>query len=229
MYLPFHKEIANYNIYGEFDMYARDKFIGCILPNGELFECKKGQHGFGMSRNELDFFFNRMLANWSQEEALDFLYKQRDYYKNKMRSDDRLYMIFFVDWQINYAKNFFDLDSEFMKKYVGLANIRLDNGDIASFNCADFVVQLAHLDKVEKLPLTITTSRVEIYEHFFNYLLMDFNVRQIPAVVFNEEKGDFCYYRPDELITLGTERELEEEIKLIKKYIPLSERHNYFR
>lgn len=226
MILPFRSEIANYNIYGEYDMYARNKFIGMIKPDGELFNCGS-DHGFGPVLNSLNHFFSCAMRMDSKEACVSYLIKLKENKEKFMYHNDRNFLIPLLGWQINYASLHFGFDSEFMKEYM---KIFIDSeGNQYNRFASDYVVQLTNFHKVERLPLTITTSSINIYEPFFNYLLMDFSVRQIPAVVFNEEKGDFCYYRPDDFITLGTERELEEEIRLIKKYVPLSERHKYFR
>ena len=143
-----------------------------------------------------------------------------------MRHSDKLFLTPLLDWQINYAKNHFDLDSEFMQQYVNMCE---DNNCGGYWDTADYVVQLLNFDKVERLPLTITTSKINIYETFYNYLLMGFNIVKIPGVVYNQERGDFCYYQPSDFIITSKEQEFKDEIKLVKKYIPLSERPKYFK
>lgn len=143
-----------------------------------------------------------------------------------MKHSDKLFLGPLIDWQINYVENYFDLDSSFMKKYVHMCEDRYGSG---YWDTADYVVQLLNFDKVEKLPLTITTARINIYETFYNYLLMGVNIVKIPSVVYNQQLGDFCYYQPSDFITTSKEQEFEEEIKLIKKYIPLQERPQYFK
>lgn len=143
-----------------------------------------------------------------------------------MRHSDKLFLTPLFDWQINYTKNHFDLDSEFMQQYVNMCEDKNSGG---YWDTADYVVQLLNFDKVERLPLTITTSKINIYETFYNYLLMGFNIVKIPGVVYNQERGDFCYYQPSDFIITSKEQEFKEEIKLVKRYIPLSERPKYFK
>ena len=58
---------------------------------------------------------------------------------------------------------------------------------------------------------------------------MDFNIVQIPKVGFDATIGDFSCLYPNEFVQFDREKEFEENIKLIKKYIPLSERPKYFK
>ena len=226
MFLPFKQEAANYN-FNDFDIFTADKFIGMIRPDGELFMCSL-QHRFGPAIWSLRHFFGCSLKMATQEECLSYVEKLRGNYLRYLKNNKDIdFVIPLMDWQRNYAKQYFDLDSRFMKKYMAIC---VDsNGDSYSEVASDYIVQLAGFAKVEQLQKTITTASIDIYEPFFNYLLMDFEVKRIPAVVYNNELGDFYYYRPNEFIVNGRERELEEEIRLIKKYVPLSERHNYFR
>lgn len=226
MFLPFKQEAANYN-FNDFDIFTDDKFIGMIKPDGELFKCSL-QHSFGPAIWSLRHFFKCSLKMETKEECLSYVERLRgDHLRYLKNHKDVNFVIPLMDWQINYTKKHFDLDSQFMKKYIMICQD--SKGDSYSETASDYIVQLAGFAKVEQLQKTITTARVDIYEPFFNYLLMDFQVKRIPTVVYNEELGDFCYYRPNEFIVNGRERELQEEIQLIKKYIPLSERHNYFR
>lgn len=94
----------------------------------------------------------------------------------------------------------------------------------------DMLVQFIGFDKIEtQLPKTITTSKSNVYEEFFNLLIMEYNVVQLPRLVFDEEIQHFRWIYPNEFINSGINRECENEIKLIKKHIPYEERYKYFR
>ena len=85
-------------------------------------------------------------------------------------------------------------------------------------------------DKIEtQVKKTITTSKPNIYEEFFNSLIMDYEIVQLPKLVFNEDTQKFRWIYPNEFINTGINREFEEEIKLIKKYVPYNERYKYLR
>lgn len=106
-------------------------------------------------------------------------------------------------------------------KLEGLKNIRF---------IQDFAVQTMDFDKVEsQLRKTITTSKINIYESFFNYLIMDFDVIKIPKIIYREDENRFIQMKHNEFITTSKEKEFEEEVKLIKKHIPYNERKKYFR
>lgn len=224
MVIPYYENIVNENKHGKFDMYERDKFIGFIMPDGKIFECTSG-HGFTAGLTAMQHFFNCALTYKSQEDCITYMEMLRKRKKEIMTHKDKLFLIPLYDWQINYAKNYYNLDSEFMKKFN---QIGWDPMGGCVDSC-DFLVQLLNFDKVERLPKTITTSKVNINEAFFNYLIMDFNIVQIPKVGFDVTTSDFNYLYPNEFIQYDKEKEFEENIQLIKKYIPLSERPKYFK
>jgi len=96
----------------------------------------------------------------------------------------------------------------------------------------DFLVQAVGFDKIEtQLRRTITTSKLNINEAFFNYLIMEWQIQQIPKCLIDTESkrlrgigtNDFSLNNNS-----GLERELSKEIQLIKKYIPILERPRYF-
>ena len=94
----------------------------------------------------------------------------------------------------------------------------------------DMLVQFIGFDKIEtQLSKTITTSKPNIYEEFFNPLVIGYNIVQLPKLIFDEEKQQFRWLSPNEFINSGINRECENEIKLIKKYVPCEKRHLYLR
>lgn len=94
----------------------------------------------------------------------------------------------------------------------------------------DILVQFVGLDKIEtQLPKTITTTKSNIYEEYFNPLVLGYNIVQIPKLIFDEEKQQLRWIKPQELINTGINRECENEIKLIKKYVPFDQRYKYLR
>ena len=94
----------------------------------------------------------------------------------------------------------------------------------------DLLVQFVGFDKIESQnPRTITTSKRNIYEEFFNFLLMDYDIVQIPRLVFDKNTQHFRWIYPSSFINAGTNRECEEEIQYIKRYVPYEERYRYFK
>ena len=58
------------------------------------------------------------------------------------------------------------------------------------------LVQACNVDSIELVwPNTICTSKFNIYETFYNYLIMDYNVQVVPKRVFNKEKEAFIDYK----------------------------------
>lgn len=145
------------------------------------------------------------------------------------------------DWQDTVKKLLmeFRVYSEFVKKEVVNEN-PFDNDNMfdesihwsimfykASF---DMLVQFVGLDKIEtQVFKTITTTKPNIYEEFFNPLVMGYHVVQLPKLIFDEENQQFRWIPPNEFITSGINRECEREIKLIKKYVPNEKRYLYLR
>jgi len=78
-------------------------------------------------------------------------------------------------------------------------------------------------------PRTIMTSHSDINVRFFNYLLMDYKITQVLGYKYNSSKGIF--ERDCELSYLmnsSKDSEYAEEIKNIKKLVPIKEREKYF-
>ncbi len=90
----------------------------------------------------------------------------------------------------------------------------------------DYIVQIIGFDKIEtSYNKTITTSKNNIYEYFFNYLLMNYSVYRIPKIYYNIKENLFeeRYFmgRPEDAI-------FKREIELIRKHVKLEDRHKYF-
>lgn len=99
-------------------------------------------------------------------------------------------------------------------------------------NKNDFLVQVVGFDKIEtQLNKVITTSKLNINETFFNYLLMEWKIYQLPRYVIDQDNkklkeiNNFDYSIAN---NSGLEREMDKEIQLVKKLIPISKRPNYF-
>ena len=98
----------------------------------------------------------------------------------------------------------------------------------------DFFVQMVGFDKIESiLPKTITSSRLNINETFYNYLINNWKVYQLKKYQVNKEFGVIERVDNDSQFNLinnsPTEREYAKEIRLIKEKVPLQERHRYLR
>lgn len=101
--------------------------------------------------------------------------------------------------------------------------------DVYNSICPDILTLLLGFDKIEnKWTKTITTSKLNINETFFNYLLMDYNIIYKPSLRYDENTNSFIWYNKNSLIDSPTEKQYEEKIKEIKRYIPYDKRSDYF-
>lgn len=85
----------------------------------------------------------------------------------------------------------------------------------------DYMIYVLKFDKVESLlnRTIITTSKIP-HIRFFNYYLMDWDIRTLSFAHFNKEKGKF-YFNDNDIVDLyhsySIDSEAEEEINNIKK------------
>jgi len=94
----------------------------------------------------------------------------------------------------------------------------------------DILVQLIGFDKIESSRFkTITTTKTNIYEEFYNLILLGYDVYQLPKLIFDEDKKQFRWLKPNDFVQTSIDRECEEELKLIKKYIPYDQRDRFLR
>ena len=91
------------------------------------------------------------------------------------------------------------------------------------------VVQFLHYHLIERCEKGITTSDLTPYETFYNYLLNDFTVHQIPRFVYDNSKNKYVICEHNSLIVSDRELRLKDEIQSIRKLVPLNERYKYFR
>lgn len=94
----------------------------------------------------------------------------------------------------------------------------------------DFAVLTIGIDKIERqINNTITTTKQNPYEFYFNYLIMGYNIIQIPKVVFDDHKQCFRIIDVNEYsLASHYDEKYKEEAKLIIKKVPYSERYKYF-
>ena len=91
------------------------------------------------------------------------------------------------------------------------------------------IVQYMHYHLIERCNKGITTSDPKPYETFYNYLLNDFNIHQIPRMIYDNERKMYIPYTRNEFFIPERELILKEEIESIKKLVPPNERYKYYR
>lgn len=94
----------------------------------------------------------------------------------------------------------------------------------------DFAVLSIGIDKIETMfPKTITTTKLNPYEYYFNYLLMDYNIVQLPRVIFDKREKKFITIVPNDYSMASYYDEgYKQELELIKKKVPKMDRKKYF-
>ena len=94
----------------------------------------------------------------------------------------------------------------------------------------DFAVLTIGFDKIEtQVNNTITTTKMNPYEFYFNYLIMGYNIVQIPKVIFDNKKQAFIITDTNEYsLASHYDKKYKEEADLIKRKVPYSERYKYF-
>ena len=91
------------------------------------------------------------------------------------------------------------------------------------------MIQNLGYHSIERVPRTITTSSLNIYETFYNYLLNDFLIFQMPKIIFDPKKKKYVKQNLNEFFLPDSELRLRDEIQAIKKLVPIKEREKYYR
>ena len=92
----------------------------------------------------------------------------------------------------------------------------------------DTLVQYLDYDSVEtQTPRTITTTCINVNERFYNYKLMDFQIVQLPRMIY--EPSTKTYKSMPFVYQTEKEEILEKEINSIKKLVKREERYKYFK
>lgn len=93
---------------------------------------------------------------------------------------------------------------------------------------SDLLVQLIGLDKIEtQRRKTITTTKPNIYEEFFNLNLLGYDIIQLPKLIC--DNGYLRWINPKDFVTTSINRECENELKLIKKSEPRDQWYKFLR
>ncbi len=91
------------------------------------------------------------------------------------------------------------------------------------------MIQCLGYHSVERVPITIATSSFTIYETFYNYLLQDYTIFQMPKMLFDQKEKKYIQQNPNEFFLQDSELRLKDEIEAIKKLVPLEKRTKYYR
>ena len=146
------------------DFYQKNKFVGFILPNGELYRTKN-HNVDGIS----SFFYMslHLLINYYDEKN-SFLLDT---------TDDKLGKIV-----LNYLKKASKEELIALSKFINENHL----------DFSDLLVQLFGCHLITRLNKEILTSSYD-KRCFYNYLLNNFKVYVVDKIVYNQEKEEFCF------------------------------------
>ncbi|MBQ9018738.1 MAG: hypothetical protein IJ097_00300 [Bacilli bacterium] len=227
-------------------------YIGYFSPNGNLVDLEGKNHSDYHSILAKDFLTYTSFIQ-DNELHVGFYNKNNDYellmkklnnhIDNLDKVDDlktfeyQLLLFFKKAYQNN---NFFesigrkivvDSNHKCIRKTI-LTNLKdiciqyLGYDCIERYNSTGIKIELDH-ETVK--PRLITSTYNNINERYYNYLLMDWEVKKFPRYKFNEESGLFILDNNNDFYESENEEVLEEEIKSIKKSFSKEERHQFFR
>ena len=230
MIIPYHEEIVNLskNIKDCYD-YKEKTFVGFLSPKGEMYDALENH-----LISEFDYalwygYFTILAFKKNQKDKIEQFKKYKDKHIERFNSGiinkmSLEAMLSLNEYAVKYYENYVFLPEIFydesIQTFSGLNKIIKDS--------CDMMTQAFDFDKVERLPKTITTSKTNIYEAFYNYLIMGFTVMQIPKLAYDEKNMFYLKY-PLPFIQSQEDKEKEEEVKLTLKHIPASERHKYIK
>lgn len=153
--------------------------------------------------------FGQNCISLNESEYYQRFCKGRELYQRKSNETEEQYC--------ERHERFFEYDYHWYKK-----NLMLDWYKIV-------IVQYMHYHLVERCKKGITTCNLKPYETFYNYLLNDFTIHQIPCMIYDNTKKMYIPYEQNQFLVPDSELRLKEEIQAIKKLVPLSERQRYYR
>lgn len=124
----------------------------------------------------------------------------------------------------DYRKGYADLS-----KTTGIPNIE-ENWQGRDVTLKSVLVQACNHDAIESARYrTITTSKFNIYETFYDYILHDWEIFQIPKKVYDENLEQYIDWKQEEWFISDKELRLKDELTSICREVPLEERHQYCR
>lgn len=214
-----------------------------ITPDGKLFDVE----GFALVAHAggfvIPFFRNYMrpdeetIRYYDKEEMLNNLLAWKEallkktYDVNPKEQQMRFQLVkYFINvYRSKYA--IWDWRHEFvdLSKVTGIPNVE-ENWYGRDVVLKDVLVQACNYDAIEsQLYRTITTSKFNIYETFYDYILHDYKIVQIPKKVYNETEERYVDWKQSEFLVSDKELRLKMELESICRNVPLEERDRYCR
>ena len=148
------------------NFYSKSNFVGYLLPNGDIYQCK--EHNVSNIYTVLTMDLELLKNHFEDKEKI-----------LKNSSSDKL-----LDLVIKYLNNCT------YEKIVALSDFIRHN----SLFISDLLVQLFGCHLVTRLNRTILTSEIK-HDCFYNYLLNDFSIVTIDKIVFDSDKEKYLFIK----------------------------------
>lgn len=114
-----------------------------------------------------------------------------------------------------------------LSKVTGIPNID-ENWYGRDVTLKSVLVQACNYDAIESARYrTITTSKFNINETFYDYILHEYEIFQIPKKVYDEKLEQYVDWKQNKWLISDKELRLKEELISICKEVPLEKRDQY--
>lgn len=223
-----------------------DKFSGYgtyIMPNGTLFDVDSYAFVAHAGGFVIPFFRSYMhpdkdeINYYSKEELLSYLISWKEtlltkkYDVNPKEQQMRLHLVQYFINIYKSNKSIWDWENEHVdfSEVTGIPNIE-ENWYGRDVTLKSVLVQACNYDSIESQRYrTITTSKFNIYEIFYDYILHDYQIFRIPKKIYDEQSEKYIDWQQNPFMVSDKELRLKEELESICSIVPLGKRKKYCR
>ena len=187
--------------------------------------------------NNLNQFKGIYLLPNGKEEEIDYLKTLLNSLKSKNYSEyehQEMEIVYpFFNFLIHCAQSKFAIYNE-EKQKLDLSipmGFNLENQIIREDRwLKEILIKICNCDSIEnQLYRTITTSKFNVYETFYDFLLMDYSIFQLSKKVYDAEKQVYIDYKQNDFFISDSELRLKMELEAIRKEVSKRDRAKYFR
>jgi len=210
-----------------------------ITPEGDLFDVhsySRIAHGGGfvipffrryMHPEKLDVIF------YTKEEQLENLLEYEKTFSieednvNIKEQKMRLRLVRYLINVYRSKRTVYDYrnDTIHFEETIGIPTVD-QNWSGRDFLLKDILVQACGYDAVEsQLYRTITTSKFNIYETFYDYILHDYKIFQLPKKIYSEKEERYMDWVQPDWYVPEKELRLKAELEAICRTTPLEEKN----
>src|SRR5574344_1675458 len=211
-----------------------------ITPTNKLFYSSGDHYECDLTMDILDLL--QLLSSGVSKTSNT--YTISDYIKMKYY-EVMNYIKFIIDTKQELYKKILELgleqDDKIIEKLLEIFNINISKTNLLMKSSSyffslfdDMIVQLFGFDAIKTVKdnkdmstATIITSRHNINREYFNYLIMNANIRKVHKIIYDKDDKQFRILSNNELADEFHEDSLADEIRYIKTYIPYGDRSKY--